>query len=578
MRISCCFNPPPLSASTGSVPRDQAEAKEAETKDYFCAVFQHHADFLQIPSLNHLDPHTIAPGTLVRFRCMVQDPGYGDEIYTKWIPDTRTTPESRSEAAPRLFCKYTDRIVAAGPEASAVPVPFTLEAANCGEKQLLYTVPIPGEAAWVAKADATGQLPEGNTGPLPGEDEVNSVAGDGEAAQPLPKRLNIPAKTPPAAADRASAIVKIYDTDRCPLVAEAIEVVGVFEWFYPFEGHGDHQLPCIHAIYYKPVNSATLNSDASGGDTLAAEFFLLSTLASVNRVHNMAVGRFVLNLCNIPSLHDPTSGATAATPATVNNHTVPSVSTPLRAFAAAVTATLPFTYYLPLDLDFLNRTAFVPHNESGSGDDGIGLTTGRLQLVTGTHLLVDETAMGNGQLRDRGIINIQALAQILTDLKIEYRYPYQAIEFETNLRAVILSDGKSFLPADCLVPLEAAAAEAIKQEGIPVAVGDDEERAEAVRRYVASCQAIEYTIPPHMAEKIQAAYVEERKESALHSGTKEPLVNQLDLSYKLTLAKLITLSYGLAELTDEVWARTCTLDDQRKERVAAFEKSRTKVE
>ncbi|KAJ1916135.1 hypothetical protein IWQ60_008204 [Tieghemiomyces parasiticus] len=534
---------------------------------------------------------------------MVQDPGYGDEIYTKWIPETRTTSESRSEAAPRLFCKYTDRIVAAGPETNAVPAPLALDAANCGEKQLLYTVPIPGEAAWVAKADATGQLPEGNTGPLPGEDEVNSVAGDGEAAQPLPKRLNIPAKTPPTAADRASAIVKIYDTDRCPLVAEAVEVVGVFEWFYPFEGHGDHQLPCIHAIYYKPVNSATLNSDASvsaaksetdfdtcrqhaidilarglGGDTLAAEFFLLSTLASVNRVHNMAVGRFVLNLCNIPSQHDPTSGATAATPATINDHTVPSVSTPLRAFAAAVTATLPFTSYLPLDLDFLNRTAFVPHNESGSGDDGIGLTTGRLQLVTGTHLLVDETAMGNGQLRDRGIINIQALAQILTDLKIEYRYPYQAIEFETNLRAVILSDGKSFLPADCLVPLEAAAAEAMKQEGMPVAVGDDEERAEAVRRYVASCQAIEYTIPPHMAEKIQAAYVEERKESALHSGTKEPLVNQLDLSYKLTLAKLITLSYGLAELTDEVWARTCTLDDQRKERVAAFEKSRTKVE
>ncbi|KAJ1973908.1 hypothetical protein H4R33_006894, partial [Dimargaris cristalligena] len=382
----------------------------------------------------------------------------------------------------------------------------------------------------------------------------------------------------------------IYDSDRCPKVAEAIEVVGVFEWTqFGEEGHA-MQLPSIHAIYYDSIDikdlcppspdvgvSSSLDfetirtelirrlSDTLGGDEVAAEIILLSMVATVNRVHNMPIGKFHVNLCNVKT--DPAAESTPVSP---------SAPTPvLRPFYALLANCLPLSLYLPLALDFLNGVAFAPRSNADH------LAAGLLQVTQSTYWLVDETAMRNGQLRDAGILNIRALNQVLTELKLEYEFPFQRLEFETEVKVLVVSEGKSFLPSDCMVPLSAPAAERLSHDG-PSTLTNPEEGPgsadpmdwEIIRHYLKTCLAIDYAIDPEMAKKIQTDYVEERKQTMTN---KEPTINQLDLSYRLTLAKLVAISKGIKELTDEIWSYTCNLDNVRKERVAEFEAARVKA-
>ncbi len=56
--------------------------------------------------------------------------------------------------------------------------------------------------------------------------------------------------------------------------------------------------------------------------------------------------------------------------------------------------------------------------------------------------------------QDTGIRNIKALSSVLEMHKLPYAFPYSEFEFDTDLNAVILSQGKSFLPFDIQCPLQ----------------------------------------------------------------------------------------------------------------------------
>lgn len=65
-------------------------------------------------------------------------------------------------------------------------------------------------------------------------------------------------------------------------------------------------------------------------------------------------------------------------------------------------------------------------------------------------MLVDETQLGEGQLKDRGVRNVQSLARVVKDQVLGYRFPYHEFEFHTDLKVVIVSKGKSLLPVSPL--------------------------------------------------------------------------------------------------------------------------------
>ena len=61
-------------------------------------------------------------------------------------------------------------------------------------------------------------------------------------------------------------------------------------------------------------------------------------------------------------------------------------------------------------------------------------------------MLVDETQLGEGQLKDRGVRNVQSLSRVVKDQVLGYRFPYHEFEFHTDLKVIIVSKGKSLLP------------------------------------------------------------------------------------------------------------------------------------
>jgi hypothetical protein len=66
--------------------------------------------------------------------------------------------------------------------------------------------------------------------------------------------------------------------------------------------------------------------------------------------------------------------------------------------------------YLPLTVDNLNKLVYVPKKDYESNR----LETGLLQLTPHTHLLLDETAMQNGQLDAEGVRNLTALGNLVS--------------------------------------------------------------------------------------------------------------------------------------------------------------------
>ncbi|KAJ1984663.1 hypothetical protein H4R34_000497 [Dimargaris verticillata] len=530
--------------------------QEAEAVQHFCKVFDARSDYDQIPSFNTTTAHAITPGTLVRFRCMVQDPGFGHEMYIKWLAIASPAPG----AATHRFIKYTDQLPVLG---DAEPVHYHSPDHVYDEKHLCYCVAVPGEQSWVD--------------PLPSHTSATNAPGATDDQSNSRRRLALPDKHLPHQAAPA-AVVKFYTADNLPRAAEAIEVMGVFDW--TVHGDEDHEieLPCIHALYYHPLawplgapaetpvqdglqaqQAAMLTylSRLLGQDDLAAHYLLFALLASTDHTHGLPVGRMVVNLCNFPS-------EAAADPL--------KLSPLVEQVAEGVGQVFPFTVGLPLSLDFLNSVRCSPKSDEH-------LLPGILQTITGSLLLIDETAMQSGQLKDQGVRNVQTLHQFLSEQTVRYEFPYQSIDFATNIRTVIVSEGKSFLPNDCRVPLHTTAHAAIKAQAANAlsapSLSDSTDLWPQWRRYLATCQTTDYTIAPAMAEKIQAEYVQERKQ-ATGTTPDNQATNQGELSLKLTVAKLLAISRGLTTLDDATWAHACDLERERKDRVCTFDEAQRK--
>jgi hypothetical protein len=104
---------------------------------------------------------------------------------------------------------------------------------------------------------------------------------------------------------------------------------------------------------------------------------------------------------------------------------------------------VPALVTLSLSLDFLHAHDFFPKSS-----DSAGLDAGVLQLVDGTLLLVDETAMGEGgKLEERAVKNLRALSECVSEQRLRYEYPYmEDLKMDCALRVIVESEGKSLLP------------------------------------------------------------------------------------------------------------------------------------
>ena len=269
-------------------------------------------------------------------------------------------------------------------------------------------------------------------------------------------------------------------------------------------------------------------ANALGGDHFAAELVLM---ALVSRVHTrtdlLSLGKFSLNLtgCKVESSE---AGTIAHVLSSVLGIVCPSVA------------------HLPLTVPSLNARPWAPRKDYVYNR----LRAGPLQLAASTVLLLDETKLDSGTLTQIGVRNIESLKAISTVQDVEYDFEYHQMQMPVDIPLIILSDRKSIIPTDSVVPL--------RRVRNPKLIDATEEELTLMRTFIAGARMTKHVISEKTSVEIEAEIVEARKADAA--------ITQESLHRMLTMTRLRALNYGQTELTTQTWKETIEINRRVAER------------
>ncbi len=574
----------------------------AHVAEHFQSIFSSRDQLVKIPSLASAlsrqnaavaaeDQEQEGQPQLVRWRCMIQDTNLGTEMFYRSLPSSSSAPSTSSSPATRrsgYFGAADLPTAGSADDGQAGPGPEEDNYANLTERTSMFAVSLPGETSW--HAEAWGDKASG----------AEASASVGKAAHRLPL---------PEEASALGALLKIYDAKLAEQmgVTDVFEVVGVLtyaqlpqsDWQASGSGSGgagpssssSPLLPCLHVIFSLATSLATLpptlapNASATPeldvgsseqlqqdraaliehlahsalhGDKLVAELVLLALVARVHATRGgVPIGAMSLNICSLPS--DSTTTAT---------QTEEGPSDWLRALLPILRKLSPAVVSQSLALAELND----PSKRLFPTSDGENLTAGRLQLARGTVLLLDEAAMGEGELKDLGVRNVRALNSVMTNRKLPYAFPYSEFEFESDLNVIIVSQGRSFLTSDVRVPLIAASSSA--HAGDAPAHEPSASQWKRWRRLLLQGRAANLDVSAAIAEQIQHEFVAQRKAAAATTvgggSAAAAAFGQEHLLRRMGMARLHALSQGKTSLDEESWSRTVALDEECMKRLQAM--------
>jgi len=275
------------------------------------------------------------------------------------------------------------------------------------------------------------------------------------------------------------------------------------------------------------------------GDALAAEYFLCHLVSSVHSRRDLRpIGKMTLNLSNCPS------------------------GLPLGKRIAQVLQLLcPAVDRLPMSLPVLNGPPFVPVKDYEANR----LLSSRLQLAKGTEVVLDETVLSPGQLNEKGVRNLTILGTLIQWQKLDYDFKWTAQEFPTDLRLIVVSEGKSILPSDFQLHLHAADVDAdlFDANMNKILSTLSTSAVERLRRFLSLAQTCPYHVEAETQRMIEEDFVAARAQNE-RNMTVEDFERLLLLSRYVTLTE--TPSNG-GRLTVDTWRRCKRMEEERKSRI-----------
>lgn len=409
---------------------------------------------------------------------------------------------------------------------------------------------------------------------------ASSSNSNATARSPLHRGVDLNLPIPNSRAK--AAIVKLYEHSTDIRLTDMLELVGVVS-LDPALAQHEHQdedmmmmstaphlpppslVPRLHVVSYTKLThnnplvvSGSLSwsvAEMSGarsqlihilteallGDRLAAEYLLCHLVSKVySRRDVMVLGKMCLNLHSMSA----------------NSNWTRRLSTILQLLTTN-------SHYLPLSRQQLETTNFVPHKDFEANR----LVSGMLQLPKGTHLILDETAMTDGQLSARGVQNLTSLGNLITWQKVDYDFKYHSLEYETDIPVLVLSEGRSMLPADFQLR--------VKPEGCTEqlaslvdtkyrAIGSllNQDLLARLRRYLTMCRELDYSLSESLQKEVQEDFV--RMRQAGGGGGHQGRATVDDLHAHLVLARFVATSHGQSTLTPDQWNRVKAMEEERR--------------
>lgn len=524
------------------------------------------------------------PGTLVRYHCMVQDV-LDREFYMKqYIASDKLGNEKLCTG------KYSDT------PSEGYTVQFDHTDNKLDNRMMYYCVPVPGLTSW-ARAEIRGACREirGSTeGPLSeannvvryeekcgtkrgvDEEEMDTTGDEKETKKEKKQEGETEAEKKDSSTFKGlnlvlpsdsgvCSMVMVYDDQDSLKINDVIEVYGIVERLpqpEDVEMESDDAarfppsslVPRLHVVRFnkcsdcnplcgKPgVKEAVLTEaevirsellsilkQCLYNDPVAAEYLLLHLTSHIyGRQDVMAIGKFTLNITGCK--RDPLFHS---------------------CLTSWVTALSEKCFSLPLTLTNLNNVPMLPAKDYKANR----LVSGALQLSHGTQLILDETCLEPGQLKAPGIENLKSLGNLISWQKLSYDFgPSYDIQFECDTRVLTLSEAKSLLPSDILLPLKPMLDHPdftqIQQ------LIQSNEMLNKFRMYLTLIKGIEYSVNEDVQKIIEDDFVQERKANP----TK---VTGETLHRLLVTARLNSLTHGHTTLTPAIWAATKALETDR---------------
>jgi len=250
---------------------------------------------------------------------------------------------------------------------------------------------------------------------------------------------------------------------------------------------------------------------ALGQDTLAAEYVLMQLASRVFARHgDVGLGRWSVNIARWPQGSDASQ------------------------LHQAISDLAPCAVCLAVTADTLCAGRWEPRKNF----DANRLVAGRLQLASGTSLILDETQLTESKLGPEGVKALQAIQALVTEQQLLCNFSYD-VRLPLEIGCLVISRSASIVKGcDLLMPL--------RPEAHPQPAGTGGSGLEAARLLLglASRHAQPIRIPDEVAQAFSNDFAQARQELPIG-----PESGHLWLS----LARAHCLSHGESELTLARW-------------------------
>ncbi|XP_050528406.1 mini-chromosome maintenance complex-binding protein [Daktulosphaira vitifoliae] len=484
--------------------------------------------------------HQMPKGSLVRFKGMIQDM-LNPEYYSKTFSISNSMTNETRVFQGKFHCSISNL----KPEEEINFDDVLLE------RHIVACIPIPGLNSWVKNVENLNDI------------DKSQLEGN------FPKRFCF---DPSFQNNKKEVIVFVYpeDTDSNFLkVNHIIDIVGFLDLRslqygkdeYQEKSHDLEEQYCIHALHIKfqpisifcknQISNESIWKEASSihnelkliltqallGDSLAADYLIFNLISTIyNRQNNQVPGKFSLNIHGIPK----NAG---------NNY--------INKLYSLISLLVEKSEYLSITIQNMNNINMIPRKCYIKNR----LINGLLQLSKRTHLIIDETNLEPGKLENKGMLNLQALNDIICNQQIKYDFTYYTIDYETEISVLTLSIGKSLLPYDVNILLkpDPSCIENIK-ETVDSAINYLNSQyllLEKLRKYIGIITSNTFNYSEDILKVIENDYVNMRKIDPKN-------VSADDLHRYMVISKLIALSSGENDLNIDIWEKCKGLEAERK--------------